>query len=169
MVGGERPFTGPSAKRIVRQHLAAAPPQVSAMRAAVPPASEQAIARALAKTPADRFATAAELVEALAAPAQRVRDTGRRTSRLAAGAGLAATLLAAAAGPFVLSRPHGTRALAGPTGQSIAVLPFVNVSGAPQEEYLSDGISEELIDALSKLPQLQVVALPSASECKGQK
>jgi len=168
MLAGEPPFTGPSAESIVRQHLAAAPPRVSAMRAAVPPAIEEAIVRALAKTPADRFATAADFVEALAAPAQRVRDTGRRTSRLAAGAGLAATLLAAAAGLFVLSRPHGTRALAGPTGQSIAVLPFVNVSGAPQEEYLSDGISEELIDALSKLPQLQVVARPSSFAFKGK-
>src|SRR5437016_1900421 len=157
MLAGEPPFTGPSAESIVRQHLAAAPPQVSAMRAAVPPAIEQAIARALAKTPADRFATAAELVEALAAPAQRVRDTGRRTSRLAAAAGL-----------FVLSRPHGTPALAGGTGRSIAVLPFVNVSGARQEEYLSDGISEELIDALSKLPQLQVVARPSSFAFKGK-
>jgi len=152
----------------VRQHLAAAPPRVSAMRAAVPPAIEEAIVRALAKTPADRFATAAEFVEALAAPAQRVRNTGRRTSLLAAGAGLAATLLAAAAGFFVLSRPHGTPALAGPTGKSIAVLPFVNVSGAPQEEYLSDGISEELINALSKLPQLQVVARPSSFAFKGK-
>src|SRR5207248_1063748 len=141
MLAGEPPFTGPSAESIVR---------------------------ALAKTPADRFATAAEFAGALAAPAPRVPDTGRRTSRLAAGAGLAATLLAAAAGLFVLSRPHGTPALAGPTGQSIAVLPFVNVSGAPQEEYLSDGISEELIDALSKLPQLQVVARPSAFAFKGK-
>jgi len=98
MLAGEPPFTGPSAESIVRQHLAAAPPRVSAMRAAVPPAIEEAIVRALAKTPADRFATAAEFVEALAAPAQRVRNTGRRTSLLAAGAGLAATLLAAAAG-----------------------------------------------------------------------
>src|SRR5438445_7551517 len=104
MLAGEPPFTGPSAESIVRQHLAAAPPQVSAMRAAVSPAIEQAISRALAKTPADRFATAAELDEAHAAPVQRVRATGRRTSRLAAGAGLAATLLAAA-GLFVLSRP----------------------------------------------------------------
>src|SRR3989440_5392790 len=168
MLAGEPPFTGPSAESIVRQHLAAAPPRVSAMRAAVPPAIEEAIVRALAKTPADRFATAADFVEALAAPAQRVRDTGRRTSRLAAGAGLAATLLAAAAGLFVLSRPHGTPALAGGTSQSIAVLPFVNVSGAPQEEYLSDGISEELINALSKLPQLQVVGRPSAFAFKGQ-
>src|SRR2546425_282803 len=168
MLAGEPPFTGPSAESIVRQHLAAAPPRVSAMRAAVPPAIEEAIVRALAKTPADRFATAAEFVEALAAPAQRERDTGRRTSRLAAGAGLAATLLAATAGLFVLSRPHGTPALAGGTGQSIAVLPFVNVSGAPQEEYLSDGISEELINALSKLHQLQVVARPSSFAFKGK-
>src|SRR5256712_12406188 len=124
MLAGEPPYTGPSAESIVRQHPAAAPPRVSAMRAAVPPAIEQAVVRAPAKTPADRFATAAEFVEALAAPAQRVRDTGRRTSRLAARAGLAATLLAAAAGLFVLSRPHGTPALAGRTGQSIAVLPF---------------------------------------------
>src|SRR5881227_403691 len=131
MLAGELPFTGPSAESIVRQHLAAAPPRVSAMRAAVPPAIEEAIVRALAKTPADRFATAAELVEALAAPAQRVRDTGRRTSRLAAGAGLAATLLAAAAGLFVLSRPHGAPPVAARPRQSIAVLPFVNVSGAP--------------------------------------
>src|SRR5947208_3985986 len=168
MLAGEPPFTGPSAESIVRQHLAAAPPRVSAMRAAVPPAIEEAIVRPPAKRPADRLRTAAELVEALAAPAQRARHTGRRTSRLAAGAGLAATLVAAAAGLFVLSRPHGTPALAGPTGQSIAVLPFVNVSGAPQEEYLSDGISEELINALSKLPQLQVVARPSSFAFKGK-
>src|SRR5213083_1955374 len=168
MLAGEPPYTGPSAESIVRQHLAAAPPRVSAMRAAVPPAIDEAIVRALAKTPADRFATAAEFVVALAAPTQRVRDTGRRTSRLAVGAGVAATLLAAAAGLFVLSRPHGTPALAGRTGQSIAVLPFVNVSGAPQEEYLSDGISEELINALSKLPQLQVVARPSSFAFKGK-
>src|SRR5256886_270465 len=167
MLAGQPPYTGPSAESIVRQHLAAAPPRGSAMRAAVPPAIEEAIVRALAKTPADRFATAAEFVEALAAPAPRVRHTGRRTSRLAAGAGLAVTLVAAA-GLFVLSRPHGTPALAGPTGQSIAVLPFVNVSGAPQEEYLSDGISEELINALSKLPQLQVVARPSSFAFKGK-
>src|SRR5437667_7050378 len=59
MLAGEPPFTGPSAESIVRQHLAAAPPRVSAMRAAIPPAIEEAITRALAKTPADRFATAA--------------------------------------------------------------------------------------------------------------
>ncbi len=168
MLAGEPPFTGPSAESVARQHVAAPAPHVSVMRPAIPPAIEEAIVRALAKTPADRFATAAEFVEALAAPAQRMRDPGRRTSRLAVGAGLAATLVAAATGLFILSRPHRTPALAGGTGQSIAVLPFVNVSGAPQEEYLSDGISEELINALSKLPQLQVVARPSSFAFKGK-
>src|SRR5437667_443612 len=79
MLAGEPPYTGPSAESIVRQHLAAAPPRVSAMRAAVPPAIDEAIVRALAKTPADRFATAAEFVVALAAPAQRVRVTAQLT------------------------------------------------------------------------------------------
>src|SRR5438477_1992937 len=69
MLAGEPPFTGPSAESIVRQHLSAPPPRVSAMRAAVTPAVEQAIARALAKTPADRFATAALFADALGAGA----------------------------------------------------------------------------------------------------
>src|SRR5256712_147764 len=43
MLAGEPPFTGPSAESIVRQHLAAAPPRVSVMRAAVPPAIEEGI------------------------------------------------------------------------------------------------------------------------------
>jgi len=71
MLADEPPFTGPSAESIVRQHLAAAPPRVSAMRAAVPPAIEEAIVRALAKTPADRFASAAEFVWR---PSQRRRS-----------------------------------------------------------------------------------------------
>src|SRR3989442_14671163 len=97
-----------------------------------------------------------------------MRDPGRRTSRLAVGAGLAVTLVAAAAGLLVLSRSHGTPALAGRTGQSISVLPFVEVSGAPQEGYLSEGISEELIKSLSKLPQHQVLGRPSSFAFKGK-
>src|SRR5438093_6497072 len=168
MLVAEPPYTGPSAQVVIAKRFTDPVPSVRRLRETISLPTEAAVSKALAKAPADRFATAAEFVEALAAPAQRVRNTGRRTSRLAAGAGLAATLLAAAAGFFVLSRRHGTPTLAGPTGQSIAVLPFVNVSGAPQEEYLSDGISEELINALSKLPQLQVVARPSSFAFKGK-
>src|SRR2546430_8834095 len=130
---------------------------------------DAAITKALAKAPTDRFATAAQFGEALEAPAQRARDTGRRTSRLAAGAGLAATLVVAAAGLFVLSRPHGTPALAGPPRPSIAVLAVVNVSGAPPGGYLGGGIREERLNAASKAPQPQVGAPPSPVAIKGEK
>src|SRR2546430_3544343 len=168
MLVGEPPYTGPSAQVVIAKRFTDPVPSVRRLRDTIPPTMDAAITKALAKAPTDRFATAGQFGGALEAPAQRARDTGRRTSRLAAGAGLAATLVVAAAGLFVLSRPHGTPALAGPPGQSIAVLPFVNVSGAPQEEYLSDGISEELINALSKLPQLKVVARPSSFAFKGK-
>ena len=51
---------------------------------------------------------------------------------------------------------------------SIAVLPFNNLSADPEQEYFSDGISEDLITALSKLPQLNVIARHSAFAYKGK-
>jgi hypothetical protein len=65
MLAGEPPFTGPSKEIVVQQHLAAASPSVTAIREAVPAQVESAIRRALAKTPADRFATAADFARAL--------------------------------------------------------------------------------------------------------
>jgi TolB-like protein/Tfp pilus assembly protein PilF len=51
---------------------------------------------------------------------------------------------------------------------SLAVLPFVNVSGDPNTEYLSDGIAESLINSLSQLPHLKVISLSSVLRYKGQ-
>lgn len=58
--------------------------------------------------------------------------------------------------------------LAPPVGPSIAVLPFVNLSGDPQQEYFSDGISETIITDLSKLRGLKVIARNSSFAYKGQ-
>jgi len=55
-----------------------------------------------------------------------------------------------------------------PPPHSIAVLPFVNMSGDPKQEYFSDGITEELLNALSRLNDLQVVARTSSFSFKGQ-
>lgn len=51
---------------------------------------------------------------------------------------------------------------------SVAVLPFTNTGGDPNMEYLSDGISESLINSLSQLPQLKVVARSSSFKFKGK-
>lgn len=59
-------------------------------------------------------------------------------------------------------------ALADASAKSIAVLPFVNMSSDPEQNYFSDGISEELLNVLTKLPNLQVVARTSSFQFKGQ-
>jgi adenylate cyclase len=52
---------------------------------------------------------------------------------------------------------------------SIAVLPFVNMSSDPEQEYFSDGISEELLNLLSKIPELRVISRSSSFAFKGEK
>ncbi|HUF28743.1 MAG TPA: serine/threonine-protein kinase, partial [Gemmatimonadaceae bacterium] len=65
MLAGRPPFTGPTVESIIRQHLAADPPEITSFRPAVPPAVVEALERALAKTPADRFVSAALFADAL--------------------------------------------------------------------------------------------------------
>jgi adenylate cyclase len=55
-----------------------------------------------------------------------------------------------------------------PDKPSIAVLPFVNMSGDPKQEYFSDGITEEIISALAKVPKLFVIARTSSFKYKGK-
>jgi len=55
-----------------------------------------------------------------------------------------------------------------PDKPSVAVLPFVNMSGDPEQEYFSDGITEEIITALSKVPRLFVIARNSTFTYKGK-
>lgn len=55
-----------------------------------------------------------------------------------------------------------------PTDKSIAVLPFVNVSDDLSNEYFSDGISEEILNLLAKIPKLRVTSRSSAFSFKGQ-
>src|SRR5256884_4816040 len=86
MLAGEPPFSGDSARAIVAKHLSEPPAPLRARRPDAPAAVEQALARALAKAPADRFASVAEVTAALEAMrpgagpplAGRTRSTARR-------------------------------------------------------------------------------------------
>jgi len=67
--------------------------------------------------------------------------------------------------PGLLPALHGLEL---PEEPSIAVLPFTNMSGDPEQEYFSDGITEDIITALSRLPRIFVVARHSTYMYKGQ-
>jgi serine/threonine-protein kinase len=78
---------------------------------------------------------------------------------------LGALIVAGVAGIFLYYKYFGSRSRA---IASIAVLPFTNASGDANTDYLSDGISESLIDKLSQLPGLKVIARSSAFKYKGK-
>ncbi len=125
MLAGEPPFTGPTAESILHQHLAAEPPRVTGIRAGVPEGIGQAIRRALAKTPADRFPTALAFAEAVRVavpgvpvPAVLRRVPGRRALRLA---GVAVVLVFGIGVARVLVHPGSHGAL---DPNLVAVAPF---------------------------------------------
>jgi TolB-like protein/Tfp pilus assembly protein PilF len=71
-------------------------------------------------------------------------------------------------GALALESQTAASTLPAPAGKSIAVLPFVNMSSDKDQEYFSDGLSEELINLLAKVPELHVSARTSSFYFKGK-
>ena len=94
-------------------------------------------------------------------------ETLRRSSRLVPA--LMAVVLAAVAAYLLLERPWTAKSVAfAPPPHSVAVLPFANLSGDQEQEYFSDGLTEELLNSLSQINDLQVAARTSAFSFKGK-
>ena len=64
--------------------------------------------------------------------------------------------------------PRASASAFNPPPHSIAVLPFVNMSGDKEQEYFSDGLTEELLNSLAEINELQVAARTSAFSFKGK-
>ena len=79
-------------------------------------------------------------------------------------------MIAAPAAPQSLATASSRPALpaTGPARVSICVLPFVNMSGDPEQEYFSDGITEDIITDLSKVSALSVISRNTAFTFKGK-
>ncbi len=72
MLAGEPPFSGPTAQAVIGKRLQGPPPGIGVMRPSVPREVEQALTRALALVPADRFSSMADLIRSLSIPAHTV-------------------------------------------------------------------------------------------------
>jgi serine/threonine protein kinase/Flp pilus assembly protein TadD len=136
MLGGTTPFTGPTAQAIIAKLFTEAVPSLREQREDVPEWLEQAVLKALAKAPTDRFASATQFAQALLWPSSSSIPPGT---------------------------PGGASA-----PKSIAVLPFVNMSADPENEYFTDGVAEEIINALTKIQALRVAARTSSFAFKGK-
>ena len=166
MLAGGPPFTGASAQAIAARHAMEAVPPIRIVRRTVPEGVEAALTKALAKVPADRFATAGEFVKTLTPgavaaavpPASRARP--RRTIGLIVGGAVVALAAASWWGTRRSVPQFGTENRSAP--KSVAVLPFTNLSTDPENEYFSDGITEDLVTQLAKIRDLAVVSRTSA-------
>lgn len=132
LLAGEPPFTGPTFEAILVKRFTQEAPRASMLRADTPPGADAAIARALAREPGDRFATASAFAAAiLEVPAAAVPSTAAARER------------------------------------SIVVLPFANLSPDPDNEYFSDGLTEEIITDLGSVKALSVISRTTAMQLKG--
>jgi hypothetical protein len=112
MLTGEPPFTGPTAQAIIAKRFVAPIPKIRVTRD-VPEGVDQAVSRALARTPVDRYPTAAEFAEALR---ELTRDAGSGAPR---------------------TPPEAQRGAA--PAKAIAVIPLANMSADPEYEYFPPG------------------------------
>ncbi len=175
---GKRPFEAESTPEVLSAILRDSPPPVDEVRDELPHHLARIIRRCLEKDPARRYPSArevcSELVDlareletrsVLAAHAPRAAATGAAGRRRW---GIAAAALAAALAVAWIAFEVGGRgsnspvAGAGGTIRSLAVLPFDNLMGDPDQDYFVDGMHEALITDLSKIGNLRVISRTSA-------
>jgi serine/threonine protein kinase/Tfp pilus assembly protein PilF len=152
MLAGDSPFGGDSKADVVAAILEREPMRLAQLINGVPSELERIVGKCLQKNCDYRYQTVSDLVIDLRALKEQLEFEARLE--------LSAP-----------SRPSGSEV----KGQresdvinSIAVLPLLNVSGDPETDYLSDGISESLINKLCQLRQLKVIARTSSFKFRGK-
>jgi serine/threonine protein kinase/Tfp pilus assembly protein PilF len=174
MVTGQLPFQGDSGVTILDSILNRAPVPPIRLNPNLPAELERIVDKCLEKDRSFRYQHASEIRADLqrleretgsgnSAPA--TTSSGSHSSRLLWGAVAAAILIGAGFLAWRYLRPHLSHAT---PINSIAVLPFANASKDPEMDYLGEGISEEITNSLSRLPNLQVMARSTVSHYKSR-
>ncbi|MGQ0648087.1 MAG: protein kinase domain-containing protein [Gemmatimonadaceae bacterium] len=182
LLTGGHPFAGrTTAQQLIAAHIAETPAPITMKQPAIPAALASVVMRCLEKDPEQRPSSATELLAPLdsvgtseppsVVSARLPAPNGRRT-RLVIG--IAATLLAVAAGGWLLTRDQtagSTNPVAAPsTGddKSLAVIPFESAGGDTANAYFAEGIADELTTALARVPGLRLAGRNSAARFRGQ-
>ncbi|MDQ3244043.1 MAG: serine/threonine-protein kinase, partial [Gemmatimonadota bacterium] len=133
MLAGQPPFTGASVQAIIAKRFLEKPPPVTTLRDGIPIAVAVTVMRSIERDAARRYDTVDEFVKSLSSDITVSRDQLRAHQREGT------------------SREH-----------SIAVLPFTSMSADQETEYFADGMTEDLISALSHVPSMRVPARTSS-------
>ncbi len=182
MLAGRRAFVRPTAVETLSAVIREDPIPLASLRGGIPDAFQRAIARCLAKRPDDRFASTRDLAASLesigtgsaletGSPAEPLAPTEMsiasthatrvpRARVVALVLGAALVLALAAAGWNRFKTPPAAIG-------SLAVLPFENASTDPDADYLGDGLTESLINQMSRAPSLKVMARGTVFRFKG--
>jgi serine/threonine protein kinase/tetratricopeptide (TPR) repeat protein len=153
MLTGMRAFNGATTPLVFDAILHNDPRAPSLLNPEVPLGLDHVIGKALEKNPARRYQTMAEV----RADLRRARESGARTGTAS---------ISRSTGRVTTRRRRADSDKANAV-QSLAVLPFFNSSNDPDAEYLSDGITEGIINRLSRLPGLRVMSRSTVFRYKG--
>jgi serine/threonine-protein kinase len=178
MLTGQVPFKSKTPQALLAAQLTATPPPIPARRTDVPAALARLVMQCLEKEREKRPQSAREIAELLENPdmvsgafASAPVLPARRNRGLLLGTA-AVILLVVAAGVFALTRERVPAPTAPPPGQaaaaaaaaaaerarSIVVLPFVNIGRDSTDEYLADGLTNDIINVLGRVPNIRVTS-----------
>jgi serine/threonine protein kinase/Tfp pilus assembly protein PilF len=146
MITGRRPFEGDTALSIAVKHKVEKPPDPKQFNPNIPEELSRLILKCLEKEKERRFQRADEILSALVSIESGTYTTGRAT----------------------IETHDAEKTSEVERKKSIAVLPFANLSPEKEQDYFCDGLTEEIINALSHIRQLRVVARTSAFAFKGK-
>jgi eukaryotic-like serine/threonine-protein kinase len=190
LCAGRLPFEGRTANGMLDSILKSQPPPLKKFMPDAPDELEWVIDKTLSKGRDERYQTAREMISDITRLKQRIdietererRDPTGQLSRPSGSGKLRVIPTSPLAerdsredssarsnrgsGPL-RSRSGSSRAFSGPI-DSVAILPLTNASGDPSVEYLSDGVTESIINTLSRLPGLRVMARATVFRYKGR-
>lgn len=157
LVTGQFPVVAATYEELAEGHKAGRYRTASELRSGLSPAFAAVVARATAPEPDQRFGSALEVETALQSVLEGHKRRGRRGVRLTVMAATAIATAMLAVAIWRVATPANP-----PTGvKSIAVLPFTNLSGSADEDYLADGMTEMLTSNLAQLSALRVTSRTS--------